>query len=174
MAINVNDQILQANKAAFDHYQAVTLASLEGLGKLANLNIQTARASIEDSLGKVQQLMSAKDPKALADLATLAKPAAEKAGHYAQQAYGIATDTGSEIAELVNKQVSDTRKKVDETINGLVANAPAGSEPMVAFFRQAISAAHGAFDQINAAARQAAQVAETGMAAAQANAKSRK
>ena len=175
MAINVNEQILQANKAAFDHYQAVTLAALEGLSKLSNLNAQTARSSIEGNLAKVNELLSAKDPKAIADLAALAKPAAEMAGDYAKQAYGIASDTGAEIADLLQKQVAESRRRIDETVSGLAANAPAGTEPMVAFFKQAMTAANSAFDQINAAARQAAAVAQSGVnAATQAAGKARK
>lgn len=175
MANNVNEQVTQAAKAAFDHYQAVTLASIEGLAKLADLNIQTARASIEESLEKAKVLMATKDPKALADsAAALAKPAAEQAGEYAKKVYGIANETGTEIASLVEKQIADARKQVEATVTQLSASAPAGSEQVVAFFKQAVGAANTAYEQIHAAAKQAAKVAEQNIASATSAAKGKK
>jgi phasin family protein len=172
MANPVNEQMIQTSKAAFDHYQAVTLASIEGLGKLAELNIATARASIEESLDKARQLMTAKDPKALADLGVaIAKPVAEQAGGYARKAYDIASETGSEIAGLVEKQIADARHQVEATVTQLAASAPAGSEQMVAFFKQAVGAANTAFEQINSAAKQAAKAAEQTVASAVAKVK---
>jgi hypothetical protein len=95
----LNEQILKANQAAFDHYQAVALASLEGLGRLADLNIQTARTAIEDSLGTIQQLVSAKDPKALAGFATTAETRRRQGWRLCQAGLRDRHRPGSEIAD---------------------------------------------------------------------------
>ena len=65
--VNTPEQFVQAQKLSFDLYQAIALKTLEGFEKLAELNIQAAKTSIEEGAEQMKALMSAKDPKALTD-----------------------------------------------------------------------------------------------------------
>lgn len=172
---NVNDWIVQANKAAFEHYQAVALASLEGIGRIANLNVSASKSSFEESLAQIRALMSVKDSKAFADMTSgMSQPDPAKAGAYAKQMAEIATQTSTEIADLFQKRFAETNRKIQESIETLAASAPAGSEPFVAFFRQSLAVANTAFEQANKAARQAADLAQANMGAAARTAQSKK
>jgi hypothetical protein len=51
-------------------------------------------------------------------------------------------------------------------IDSMARNAPAGTEGMVSFVKQAVSSASTAFDQFNRASRQVAEMAEANMTAA--------
>lgn len=163
--LNTNDQLAQLNQEAIDTLQAVALKSVEGFERLADLNMQAIKASISESNEQLKAVLSAKDAKALADLATSAgQPAADKFASYAKQAYEIANQTGAEIAKLFEKHVADGNKQFTAAVEAMAKNAPAGSEGMVTFVKSAVSAANTAFDQVNKATRQAVEMAEANFA----------
>ena len=67
--ITTPEQLVQLNKATLDSLQAAALVSMEGLEKLAELNLQAARASIDESTLTLKSLLETKDAKSAADLA---------------------------------------------------------------------------------------------------------
>jgi len=78
--------------------------------------------------------------------------------------------------------VSDAQKKFMSVVDNAVKNAPAGTENAVVLVKSAVAAANNAFDSVQKAAKQAADVAEanfqaitsTAVKATQATAKARK
>lgn len=165
--INTPEQFVQAQKTSFDMFQAVALKSLEGFEKLAELNMQAFKASIEESTEQMKTLMSAKDVKAFGNFSmAAAQPAADKAGAYAKHVYDITSETSSEIAKLVEKQFAEGNKQFTATIDAMAKNAPAGTEGIVTLVKQAVSAANSAYDQVNKATKHAVEAAEANMAAA--------
>jgi phasin family protein len=165
--VNTPEQFIQAQKLTFDLFQAVALKSLEGFEKLAELNIQAAKSSIEESAEQMKSLMSAKDAKSLTDWSMVsAQPAADKVGAYAKHLYDITSETGTEIARIVEKQFAESNKQLTASIDAMAKNAPAGTEGMVTLVKQAVSAANNAYEQVNKATKQAVEVAEANMAAA--------
>lgn len=160
------EQFAQLNKAAFETFQTVALKSIEGLEKLADLNIQATKASINETATQMQALFSAKDAKAFADLALVsAQPAADKVAAYAKHVYDIANETGTEFAQLFEKQFAEGNKQFANAFETLTKNAPAGSEGVVTMVKSAVTAANSAFDQVNKATKQAVEMAEANMAA---------
>lgn len=165
--ITTPEQFVQLHKSALDTFQAAALASMEGFEKLAELNIQATRASIDETTETMKSLFEAKDPKVLAEMATVgAQPAAEKLAAYAKHVYEIASATNTELAKLVEKQFADSNKQMYAAIDTLAKNAPAGSEGMVTFVKQAVSTANSAFDQVSKATKQVVELAEANIAAA--------
>jgi phasin family protein len=165
--INTPEQFVQMNKAAFETFQTMALKSIESFEKFADLNIQATKASLSESTEQVKALLSAKDAKAFADIASgAAQPAADKVTAYAKHVYEIANDAGTEIAKLFEKQLAEGNKQLNSAIDALAKNAPAGSEGVVTFVKQAVSAASSAFDQVNKATKQAVELAEANIAAA--------
>lgn len=165
--VNTPEQLIQAHKDALDALQAVAFKSVEGFEKLAELNIQAMKASVAESTNQMKALVAAKDPKALADLATTgAQPAADKVAAYAKHVYEIANETGTEIAKLFEQQFADSNKQLSAAIEAMAKNAPAGSEGMVTFVKSAMSAANSAFDQVNKATKQVVEMAEANFSAA--------
>ena len=135
--------------------------------KLTELNIQAARASIDEATEVFKTLLETKDAKALVELAsTGAQPAAEKFAAYAKQAYDIAATTNTELAKLVEKQVAESNKQLYAAIDAIAKNAPAGSEGAVALVKQAVNTANSAFDQVSKATKQVVEIAEANIAAA--------
>jgi len=165
--INTPEQFLQLNQAALETFQAVALKSVEGFQKVAELNIQAAKASLEESGEQFKSVLGAKDPKAFADMALGgAQPAADKAAAYAKHLYEIANDTGTEIAKLFESQFAEGSKQMNAAIEALAKTAPAGSEGIVTFVKSAMSAANSAYEQVNRAGKQVVEMAEANMTAA--------
>ncbi|WP_338414950.1 phasin family protein [uncultured Sphaerotilus sp.] len=156
------EQFAAANKANLDALVELARKSFEGVEKLVELNLQAVRAAMGDSVEQSKALLAAKDPQALAALqADLVQPAAEKATAYSRQVYDIATSTQSEVSKLVESQMVAAQEKILGLVDAAVKNAPAGGEESLAMIKQAVTAANGALANVQQAAKQALNVAET-------------
>ena len=165
--VNSPAQMFELQKVALDTLQALTLKSVEGFEKIAELNIQAVKTSVAESGDQLKALFAAKDAKAFGELAMVgAQPAAEKAAAYTMHVYEIASQTGTDIAQLFEKQFADSNKQLAAAIETMAKNAPAGSEGMVTFVKSAVSAANTAYDQVNKATKQVVEMAEANVAAA--------
>jgi phasin family protein len=157
----------QAQKMSFETFQSVALKSLEGFEKLAELNMQAIKSSMEESAEQMRSLMTARDPRAFGDWSmTAAQPVADKMAAYAKHVYDIASGTGTEIARVVEKQFAESNKQLSASIDAMAKTAPAGSEGMVTLLKSAVSAAGNAYDQVNKVTRQAVETAEANLVAA--------
>ncbi len=164
---NTPDQFVQMQKASLDLFQAVTLKSFEGFEKLTELNIQATKASVAEAGEQVKSLLTAKDLKAVADLTVASpQPAVEKFTSYASHVVEISSEINTEITKLIEKQIADGNKQFSAAIDAIAKSAPAGSEGVVSFVKQAMSAANTAYDQVNKAVKQASDLAEANIAAA--------
>jgi phasin family protein len=165
--INTPEQLMQLHRDSFQMMQTAAIASISGLEKLAALNMQAARSSLEESAEIAKSLLAAKDVKSLSELtATAMQPAAEKYASYAKHCYEIATETSNELSRLVEKQMADGNKQLFAALDTMARNAPAGSEGMVTLVKSAVSAANTAFDQVSRATKQVVEMAEANIASA--------
>lgn len=161
------DQYSSLHKTSIDMMHTATVASMAGFEKLASLNMQAARASFEETTEMMKSLLEVKDAKSFSDLtATSLQPASEKVSAYAKHCYEIASETGGELARLLEKQMADGNKQLFAAIDSMARNAPAGSEGVMTLVKSAVSAANTAFDQVSRATKQAVEMAEANMAAA--------
>jgi phasin family protein len=159
------DQLLQLQKSALESLKAMTTISMEGFEKFAALNLQASKATIGEFTNTVETAITAKDPKALAEIATAsAQPAADKATAYAKHVYDIAQQTNSEIAGIFEKHLASSNKQLHAAIDTFSKNAPAGSEGVTTFAKSAVAAANSAWDQMNKASKQVADYAEANLA----------
>jgi phasin family protein len=157
------DQLLQLQKSALESFKAMTAITMEGFEKFAALNVQAS--TLGEITSTVETAMSAKDPKALAEIATAsAQPAAEKAAAYAKHVYDIAQQTNTEIAGIFEKHLASSNKQLHAAIDAFSKNAPAGSEGVTTFAKSAVAAANSAWDQVNKASKQVADYAEANLA----------
>ena len=166
MSINP-EQFAAANKAAVDSLLSVANTALASAERIATLNLETARSVLEDSVSNAKALMSAKDPQeALSIQASLAQPSVEKVVAYSKSVYEISTETQEQLAKMVEAQFGDFQKSVAEMLEKAAKSAPAGSDVAVAAVKSAIAAANSAFDNMNKAAKQVAEITEANVAAA--------
>ena len=166
MSINT-EQFAAANKATVDSLLSVANTALASAERIANLNLETARAAFEDSAANTKALLGAKDvQEAISIQASLAQPNIDKAVAYGRSVAEISTQTQEELAKLVEAQFGDFQKSVAGMLEKAAKSAPAGSDVAVAAVQSAIAAATSAFDNMRKSAQQVTALAQNNIAAA--------
>ena len=161
------EQLAGANKANVETMLTLANTAFASAERFAALNLNTARAVLEDSVNNAKALLGAKDLQEVVSLqATLAQPSVEKAVAYSRSVYEISAQTQEEFSKLVEVQFAEVNKNVASTLDKAAKSAPAGSDVAVAAVKSAIAAANSAYDTMNKAAKQVAEIAEANVAAA--------
>ena len=161
------EQIVAANKANVETLLTLANTAFASAERIAALNLNTARAVLEDTVASAKALMAAKDVQELLALqSSLAQPNVEKAVAYSRSVYEISAQTQEELSKMVEAQFGDFQKTVAGLLDQAAKSAPAGSDVAVAAVKSAIAAANSAFDNMNKAAKQVAEIAEANVAAA--------
>ncbi len=167
----IPEQFSAATKANFDAQIALMTAlsnkMFEGVEKIVDLNLNVAKASLEESSATAKQLLSAKDLQEVFSLsAAHAQPNAEKAIAYGRHLANITASTQAEFTKTAEAQLAENNRKVVELIDEITKNAPAGSENAVAFMKSAIGNATAGYEQLNKSAKQAVEVMEANVTTA--------
>jgi phasin family protein len=161
------EQMANANKANVETLLTIANTAFASAERLAALNLNTARSLLEESVTNAKALLAAKDAQELLGLqSSLAQPAVEKVVAYSRSVYEIASQTQEELSKVVEAQFAELNKNVGAALDKAAKNAPAGSDVAVAAVKSAIAAANSAFDSMNKAAKQVAEIAEANVAAA--------
>ena len=164
---NTPEQLAGANKANVEAMLTLANTAFASAERFAALNLNTARAVLEDSVNNAKTLLGAKDLQEVISLqATLAQPSVEKAVAYSRSVYEISAQTQEEFSKLVEAQFAEVNKNVASTLDKAAKSAPAGSDVAVAAVKSAIAAANSAYDTMSKAAKQVAEIAEANVAAA--------
>ena len=160
------EQFAAANKSTVDSLLSLANTALASAERIAALNLNTARAAMEDATSGIQSVIGAKDPQAaMAAQSSLAQPAVEKAVAYSRSVYEITSETQQELAKMVEAQFGEFQKSVAGMVEMATKSAPAGSEGAVAAIQSAIAAANSAFGNMSSVAKQAAETVQANMAA---------
>jgi len=161
------EKFVAANKANVENLLTVANIAFASAERLAALNLNTARAALEDGVATAKALLAVKDVKELVALqSSLAQPAVEKAIAYSRSVYEIAAQTKDEVAKIAEAQLVEAKVNVNAALEAAVKKAPAGSDVAVAAVKSAIAAANSSYDSMSKAAKQVAEIAEANVAAA--------
>ena len=161
------EQFAGANKANVEALLTMANTAFASAERLAALNLNTARAILEDGVANAKAILGAKDVQELMSLqASLAQPAIEKAVAYSKSVYEIASQTQEEFSKVFESGFAEVNKSVVSALDKAAKNAPAGSDVAVAAVKSAIAAANSAYDSMTKAAKQVAEIAEANVAAA--------
>ena len=160
------DQFVAAQKATLETLLSLTTKAFEGVEKLVELNIQVAKTSMAEAAETAHAALSIKDAQELLALqAGLLQPAAEKAAAYSRHVYDIVASTSADFSKAAEATLAENQKKVLAAVDTAVKNAPPGTESAVALVKSAVAAANNAYDSVQKASKQAAEVAEANFTA---------
>jgi phasin family protein len=160
------EQILAAQKANVQTLFGLSAKAFEGVEKLVELNLQVAKTALEEASENTAAALSVKDAQELMSLqASMLQPTAEKAAAYGRHVYDIAAATNAEVTKTAEAQLAETQRKFMSLVDSAAKNAPAGTENAVALVRSAVAAANNAFESVQKAAKQAADVTEANIQA---------
>ena len=161
------EQLASANKANVEAMLTLANTAFASAERFAALNLNTARAVLEDGVNNAKALLGAKDLQEVISLqATLAQPSVEKAVAYSRSVYEISAQTQEEFSKLVEAQFAEVNKNVAATLDKAAKSAPAGSDVAVAAVKSAIAAANSAYDTMSKPAKQVAEIAAANVASA--------
>ncbi|MBI4740979.1 MAG: phasin family protein [Betaproteobacteria bacterium] len=161
------EQFASANKASVDAMLSLANTALASAERIAALNLNTARSLLEDGVANTKAILGAKDvQEAISVQAAQTQPAVEKAVAYTRSVYEISAQSKEEVSKLLEGQFGDFQKQVAGLLDQAAKSAPAGSDVAVAAVKSAIAAATSAFDNMNKAAKQVADIAEANVTAA--------
>lgn len=161
------EQLATTNKANVEAALTLFNTAFASAERFAALNLNTARAIMEDSVNSAKVLLGAKDVQEIVALqSTLGQPAMEKAVAYSRSVYEISAQTQEEFSKQVEAQFAEVNKNVASSLDNAAKSAPAGSDVAIAAVKSAIAAANSAYDTMNKAAKQVAEITEANVAAA--------
>ena len=164
-----SEKLQAAQKSNLELLQQVNSKVLKGIEQLSQLQLATLRSASEETFEVASQLLAARDPQGVTSaLGTLAHPArqAERLMEFNRQVYDLLSSTQADIAKLGERQAASSAKQVQELVDEIAKNAPAGAEPAVAVLKSAVETASNVYESAQKTAKQAAEVAESGLAAA--------
>jgi len=122
---------------------------------------------MNESAATTQSLLGVKDAQDMAAVGGgLAQPAVHKFVGYGSNVFNIVRSAGAELRRVVENQIAEGNNKAVQFIEFATRNAPAGSEPVVSLFKNALAAYNDAYDTFSKAARQAFDAAESNLATA--------
>lgn len=151
-------------EAQFALFTALTNKTFEGVEKLIDLNLNVAKASLEESNAAMKQFLAAKDPQEWMSVASAqAQPNAEKALAYGRHLASIASGVQTEFNKAAEAQIAETSRKVLELVEEVTKNAPAGSENAIALVKSAIGNANAGYEQLTKTTKQAVEALEANL-----------
>jgi phasin family protein len=160
----IPQQVLSRQKAAVDTLVAAQAAVFGGFEKLVDLNLKVVRATLDEMAHNSKQAAELKDAQEAASFANgIAQPGAEKAMAYGKHVYDILAGVQAELSKLAEVQIAEGQQQINDALDQLVKNAPAGSEGAVAMLKSSLATANSAYDSLAKAAKQAAEVAESNL-----------
>lgn len=159
------EQLAAAQKANAEIMTSLLRATFNGMERLAALNMAASREFFNTAVANTQQLLAVKDPGELSRLnGSLTQPALEKWMDYSRNVYDLVASMQKEMTAILEGQYQSLSKAAAANLDKTKA-AP-GGDVLAAAMMSMLDASGRAFDQMNAMARQAAEIAETGMQAA--------
>jgi phasin family protein len=156
------EQISAATKANFENQLALLTAltgkAFESVEKVIELNMNVAKAALEESTSNARQLLAAKDPQEFIALsASQVQPNAEKATSYGREVMTIVSGLQAEVTKAAESQIGEHSRKIASLVDEVSKTAPAGSENVVAFMKTAIANANAGYEQLTKSTKQAVE-----------------
>jgi phasin family protein len=163
--VQMNDQLVSLNRAQLETALKFAEIGSEGIEKLVDLQFRTAKSAFADGLKAAKQLGAIKDAGELATFSgSLSQPTWEKAQVYAKSVYEVASATQAEFTSLLEQQLGELNKNVEGVLEGVLKNAPAGSEGALAAVKSVVQSASAVCESMLKTAKQMAAMAESNAA----------
>jgi phasin family protein len=161
------EQLVASQKENIETFLQLSAKSFAQIEKLVEHNLNTAKASLEETGDRLREVLSIKDAQELLTFQSgLLQPAIEKAVAYNRSLYHMSTEATADVNKMAEENLAKLNKTIATAVDALSKNAPAGSESVVALMKSSVSAANNAFDSMNKAAKQAVEATEANLNAA--------
>jgi phasin family protein len=159
---NATQQFSSINKANLQAFTHLANTAFSGVEKLVELNLASSKAVLGESFGHIRAALEVKDAAQLQAVSKdFMQTSADHSSAYAQQIQAIMTSTSAELSKALEAQTAQAQKSIAGVMDGLVKNAPAGTEAAVAAFQKAMTAGQTAIESAQTQAQKAVEAART-------------
>ncbi|OUL75671.1 TIGR01841 family phasin [Paraburkholderia hospita] len=167
------EQIDASRKANLDLFFGLSNKAVEGVGKLAALNMQVIQATLADTFDLAQKSLSVKEPQDwLALQNSHAASMADRVQTYGRDAFDIVSATQAEFARIGTTQCEAYGRQMQTVVEDVAKNAPAGSESAMTALNSAIAAANTLYETLQSTGQQAVEATPSNLDMAAAASKS--
>jgi len=158
----ITAKLSQINSKGLEASFSLSEAALENAQKLAELNYAASKDVLVNTQDGIQQVLSAKDPKQVAELlsAEALQAAGDQAVAYQKKVSKVLRDSNKEFSNVIDASIDQFQDGLQDWINTVAANAPAGSDMFLSSFKTAYGSALQGFEQFRAASKEALVKAE--------------
>jgi len=161
----INTSKLSASGAeALDTFSAIIGMQFESIERLSGLTFDTSRTAMTDGFKQLSALTTAKDPKAVAVMsAGMVEPTLASSIGYVRSCYGIASDLGESMGEVMSAKYDAAAKDLDIALEKFSTATPVGGEAIAAALKTAMAATSKAFDEAAKVTRESVSLAEANL-----------
>jgi phasin family protein len=155
------DQVVAAQKTQLGTAFGASATVFEGVEKIVRLNMQAARATLDEFTEATRAVLNVTHPQQLLALSSAAvEPTTAKWTGYAGQVYAIVAATGAQLRALAEQTAAEAQGNLVSAVEEAMKNAPSGSEGATAFVKQAFTTANNAFENMQSTVRQMTDAAD--------------
>ncbi len=167
------EQVAETRKANVDLLFDVSNKAVENVEKLAALNAQAIRSTLEDSFDLAQKSLSTKEPQEwLALQNSVAALVADRTQSYCGQVFDLVSATQAEFARIGKAQCETYGRQMKSVVEDVTRNAPAGSEATMTAVDSALAAANTLYETLQSSGQQAVEATRSNLEIASEAAKS--
>lgn len=158
----VTAKLSQIHGKGLETIFSLSEAALENAQKLAQLNYAASKDLLVNAQDGIQQILIAKDSKQVAELlgTDVLQATSRQAVIYQRKVTKVLRDGGKEFTNIVDASLNQLQDSVQDCMNTLAANAPAGSDVLITSLKTINSSALQGFEQLRAAIKDALVAAE--------------
>ena len=158
----ITAKLSQINSKGLEATFSLSEAALENAQKLAELNYAASKDVLVNAQDGIQQVLTAKDPKQVTEIlsADALQAAGNQAVAYQKKVTKVLRDSNKELANVGESSIDQFQDGLEDWINTVAANAPAGSDVFVSSFKTIYGSALQGFDQFRAVSKEAFATAE--------------
>lgn len=157
------EEISKFQLAGMEAFAGLTNKALEGFSRWVELNLQTARSTLLEAQERTRKTLAIQEPRQFLELQmTLFQPATDGALAYRRQVLEIMAGVRSEFDKVLQAQYAANKQGLQDFLDGIVSNAPAGSTPPLAACQGVVNATSAFYESMQSTLKEAIQVAEAG------------
>ena len=158
----ITAKLSQINSKGLEATFSLGEAALENAQKLAELNYAASKDVLVNAQDGIQQVLTVKDPKQVAEILNTEtlQAAGNQAAAYQKKVSKVLRDGNKEFANVVDATIDQLQDGFQDWMNTVAANAPAGSDVFLSSFKTAYGSALQGFEQFRAASKEAFATAE--------------
>ena len=146
------DAITATQTATADTAVALMRNTLDVIERLAALNLNTLRETLENSAEQSKKLAGTKDLAQVS--AAVGQPSMEKTRAYYHQVYDLMSEMQEQLTKVMQAHYNTLSETASSATADLAANTPVGGEAFAAAMKAVLDANAQAFERINETAHQ--------------------